>query len=329
MSTSKENGISQILEEVGRGSSLERVLNLIADQLAADINAPVFKIWVVKRGDICSHCSLAEICSNRQMCMHLIAASGASLEREYPRMPLSAFSAPLITRGGTAGFDNGQASGDRLFGLQRSAQSSDSYALYPLRGASGIVGLIGVFNHRPFQKEEITRIEEVGFAAAAAIRVAELGSRCAALSSRLADKSVAMTDSARPAPLRERELEEAVAGLTHQVAELQVERESQFQTSAQLEKMNRELQARIDMLIAAHQQSGQEASAMAYEVEAERRGLGEENAQLKGRIAEMEASARQLNKVREQLMDELIERRQQADQFQKHLSAVQERNSVL
>ncbi|HEY3138496.1 MAG TPA: response regulator [Blastocatellia bacterium] len=329
MSTSKEeNGISRILEEVGRGSSLDRVLNLTADQLAADINAPVCKIWVVKRGDICSRCQLADICSNRQMCMHLIAASGASLEREYPRMPLSAFSAPLITRGGTAGFDNGQA-GDKLFGLQRSAQSSDSYALYPLRGASGIVGLIGVFNHRPFQQEELTRIEEVGFAAAAAIRVAELGSRCAALSSRLEDKSVGMTDSAKPAPHRERELEEAVAGLTHQVAELQVERESRVRDSAQLEKMNRELQTRIDMLIAAHQQSGQEASAMAYEVDAERRRLGEENAKLKTRVEEMEASARQTIKVREQLMDELIERRQQAEQFQKHLSAVQERSAAL
>src|SRR5262249_937207 len=159
-----QNGISQILEEVGRGSSLERVLNLIADQLAADINAPVCKIWVVKRGDICSHCSLAEICSNQQMGMHLIAASGASLEREYPRMPLSALRGAVMRGGGAAGLDNGQAAGDRLFGLQRSTQSSDTYALYPLRGASGIVGLIGVFNHRPFQREEITRIEEVGFA---------------------------------------------------------------------------------------------------------------------------------------------------------------------
>lgn len=328
MLTSKENGISRILEEVGRGSSLDRVLNLTADQLAADINAPVCKIWVVKRGDICSHCALADICSNRQMCMHLIAASGASLEREYPRMPLSVFSAPLITRGGTAGFSNGEGPGEKLFGLQRSAQGSDAYALYPLRGASGIVGLIGVFHHRPFQQDELIRIEEVGFAAAAAIRVAELGSRCAALSSRL-EKSVAVTGPAQPAPQRERELEEAVAGLTHQVAELQVERESRLRASAQLEKMNRELQTRVDMLIAAHQQSGQEASAMAYEVDAERRRLEEENAQLKGRMAEIEASARQINRVREQLMDELVERRQQAEQFQIHLSALQERNSAL
>src|SRR6185436_15364882 len=106
MPTSRENRISQIFDEVGRGSSLPHVLGLIADQLAADIGAPTCKIWVVKRGDICDKCPLAESCSNRQMCMHLIAASGAVVDREYPRIPLSAFTAPLITRGGTAGFDD-------------------------------------------------------------------------------------------------------------------------------------------------------------------------------------------------------------------------------
>src|SRR5262245_17664158 len=229
MSSSRENGIYRIFEAVGRGSSLEQALNLSANQLAADIGAPVCKIWVVKRGDICGRCPLADICSNRQMCMHLIAASGASIEDEYPRIPLSALTAPLITRGGTGGLGNGEAWSDKLFGPQRGAQGSESYAIYPLRGAAGIVGLIGVLNHRQFQQEQLTRIKEIGSTAAAAIRVAELGSRCAALSSRL-EKRVADTN----APQRERELEEAVAGLTRQVAELQVERESRLQTSAQL-----------------------------------------------------------------------------------------------
>ena len=157
MPTSRENRISQIFDEVGRGSSLPHVLGLIADQLAADIGAPTCKIWVVKRGDICDKCPLAESCSNRQMCMHLIAASGAVVDREYPRIPLSAFTAPLITRGGTAGFDDSADAGNTLFGLQRSApgHNADSYALYPLRGPAGTVGLIGVFNHRRFRQEEL------------------------------------------------------------------------------------------------------------------------------------------------------------------------------
>src|SRR4029077_13523000 len=83
---------------------------------------------------------------------------------------------------------------------------------------------------------------------------------------------------------REAELEDAVAHLTHQVAQLQVENETSARNVTHLEKQNREFQARVNMLIAAHQQSGQEGWALAYEVEADRRRLEEENAQLRRRI---------------------------------------------
>jgi signal transduction histidine kinase/DNA-binding response OmpR family regulator len=334
MPTSRENRISQIFDEVGRGSSLGHALGLIADQLAADIGAPTCKIWVVKRGDICNRCPLVDSCSNRQMCMHLVAASGAVVEREYPRIPLSVLSAPLITRGGIADFTDSQTAGDKLFGLQRSSpsQSSDSYAIYPLRGVSGTVGLIGVFNQRRFRQQELQMIEDLAPAAVAAIRVAELQSRCVALSTRVdkIDKNdsplerVEQTSSAR-----ESELEDAVAQLTRQVAQLQVERESVLKTSTHFEKLTRELQSRIDMLVEAHQQSGQQASAMAYEVEAEHRRLGEENAQLKSRYAALEASLNELNKMRERLTDEMAERNQQVDLYKAHVTALQERNSAL
>ena len=331
MPVSRENRISQIFDEVGRGSSLGHALGLIADQLAADIGAPTCKIWVVKRGDICTRCPLADPCSNRQMCMHLVAASGAVVEREYPRIPLSVLTAPLITRGGIADFNDSQGAGDKLFGLQRSSpgQSQDSYALYPLRGVSGTVGLIGVFNQRRFRQQELRMIEDLAPAAVAAIRVAELQSRCAALRTQIEKNGGSPATSEQPSTARESELEDAVAQLTRQVAQLQVERESVLKTSAHHEKLNRELQARVDMLVDAHQQSGQEASAMAYEVETQRRALEEENAQLKTRFAALEASLNELNKVREKLTDEMVDRAQQVEQLKVHLAALQERNSAL
>ncbi|MFY9555786.1 MAG: response regulator [Blastocatellia bacterium] len=329
MPASRENRISQIFDEVGRGSSLGQALGLIADQLAADIGAPTCKIWVVKRGDICDKCPLADICSNRQMCMHLIAASGAVVEREYPRIPLSLFNAPMITRGGTADFGDSNDAGDILFGLQRSTpgQSTDSYALYPLRGASGTVGLIGVFNHRRFRQPELRMIEDLAPAAVAAIRVAELQTRCAALRNRI-EKQPPPAVQQKPTP-REVELEDAVAQLTRQVADLQVERESVLGAASRFERQNSELQTRIDMLITAHQQSGQQASAMAYEVEAERVRLEEENAKLKNRITAVEASTDEFNRVRQGLIEETAERNQQVDQLRAHLAALQERNSAL
>ena len=331
MPTSRENRISQIFDEVGRGSSLSHALGLIADQLAADIGAPTCKIWVVKRGDICNRCPLADSCSNKQMCMHLVAASGAVVDREYPRIPLSVLTAPLITRGGIADFGDLQGAGDKLFGLQRSSPnlSSDSYALYPLRSVSGTVGLIGVFNQRKFRQEELRMIEDLAPAAVAAIRVAELQSRCVALRDRIDRETAASAKGDQSPTPRETELEDAVAQLTRQVAQLQVEREPALKTAAHLEKINRELQARVDMLVEAHQQSGHEASAMAYEVEAERRRLEEENAQLKSRFAALEVSVAELNTAREKLTDDMAERNQQFELLRAHLTALQERNSAL
>ena len=263
--------------------------------------------------------------------MHLVAASGAVVEREYPRIPLSVLTAPLITHGGIADFGDSQGAGDKLFGLQRSSasQSSDSYALYPLRGVSGTVGLIGVFNQRRFRQQELRMIEDIAPAAVAAIRVAELQSRCVALRARIdKDAETLATVGQSPTP-REIELEDAVAQLTRQVAQLQVERESVLKTSLHHEKLNSELRARVDMLVDAHQQSGHEASAMAYEVEAELRRLQEENAQLKSRLAALEAGLSELQKVREELNDQMTERSEQVELIKAHLSALQERNSAL
>src|SRR5215216_7970388 len=157
MQTARENRLKRIIDEVGRGSTLSRTLEVIADQIIADTGAPTCKIWVVKRGDICEQCRLADVCNNRQMCMHLTAASGADFDEEYPRIPLAALNASLIARGGVADFNDPTGAGERLFGLQRDRnnQNMDCYALQPLRGTSGTVGLIGLFNHRPFRDDEL------------------------------------------------------------------------------------------------------------------------------------------------------------------------------
>ncbi|HWO00271.1 MAG TPA: response regulator [Blastocatellia bacterium] len=324
MQTSREGRIRQIFDEVGRGSSLERSLDLIAEQVATDIGSPTCKIWVVKRGDICERCALADICSNRQMCMHLIAASGAEIDREYPRIPLSVFKAPLITSGGISDFSEPNGTGDKLFSLQHSKQtdSLDSYAVYPLRSTSGTIGLIGVFNRRPTRKDELEAIEALAPAAVAAIRVAELQSRCDSLRERLAADSPSLPQD--HVKTRERELEEAVAFL-------KVEREALASATAEagrrlqeLETHSRQLREQNETLVKMQEESGHQASEMAYHLEAERHRLEEENQQLKGRLVALEASLSDFSRARLALAEEIAEQTRELEEIKAKAAHLEE-----
>src|SRR5260370_36723230 len=104
MQPTRNNRSAIILEEIARGVNLDRTVGLIAGPVDAEMGAPPCKIWVVKRGDVCERCLLAYACTNREICLHLVAASGAAFEKEYPRIPLSQFSAQMISHGGMSDF---------------------------------------------------------------------------------------------------------------------------------------------------------------------------------------------------------------------------------
>jgi len=330
MQQASEYRIRRILDEVGRGSSLESALGLIADAVIAESGVPVCKIWVVKRGDICDRCPLAESCSNRQMCMHMVAASGADLAREFPRIPLAVFNATMIARGGVSDFSDPRGAGDKLFGLQRSYRRDalDTFALYPLRGLNGTVGLIGLFHHRPFHQDELRALEELAPAAVAAIRVAELQSRCDSLRARLDRENTNVSSLQEAAEKRAVELEDAVAQLTHLVAQLQVERETlardnqeSARRQAEIEEHNQHLRDHAAMLEQAQQRDRQVTAELTARSDSDRHSVEEENAQLKERIAELAASVADFNRLRDLLNQQLNQRSDEVEQLKAELAA--------
>jgi signal transduction histidine kinase/DNA-binding response OmpR family regulator len=342
MQVASEYRIRRILDEVGRGSSLDSALALIADAVVAESGVPVCKIWVVKRGDICDACPLAESCANRTMCMHLLAASGADISKEFPRVPLAVFNATMIARGGVADFSDPRGAGDKLFGLQRSYRKDalDTFALYPLRGLNGTVGLIGLFHHRPFHQDELRALEELAPAAVAAIRVAELQSRTDSLRARLERETTNLSTLQQTTDQRTAELEEAVAQLTHLAAQLQVERETLTRDNDdishrhddisrrhdELEELNQHLRDHIGVLEQSQQRDRQAAAEQAERQESERRRVEDENAQLKARVAELAASVADFDKLRDLLNQQLDERSREVEELKSNLASVTQTN---
>jgi signal transduction histidine kinase/DNA-binding response OmpR family regulator len=324
MQPTRTNRSAIILEEIARGVNLDRTLGLIAEQVATEMGAPTCKIWVVKRGDVCERCSLAYACTNREICLHLVAASGAAFEKEYPRIPLSQFSAHMISQGGVSDFADPNGAGDKLFGLQHGANEGgrDCFVLSPLRGPSGILGLIGVFNHRQMDQSELLTLTRFVPSAVAAIRIAELQSRYDLLRAQ-ADKQAteAEADLARAAE-RETELGHGVARLEEQASRLQSEitrlhseREAVVLESVEairraelLEEEMRSLRERADELMSLQQESGRAYSEWAAQIEGERNALDEKNTLLNERIKGLEEGVAELKSAGEETARMITER---------------------
>jgi signal transduction histidine kinase/DNA-binding response OmpR family regulator len=309
MQTSKNIQISDILDEIARGSSLDQSLNLIAQKATSDLNATACKIWVVKHGDICEQCPLAGICSNRQMCLHLASTSGSSLEKEYARIPISVLNTSSIVRGGIADSrDNSQAS-EKLFGVQQTAHpdTPNFYALYPLRGISGTVGLIGVFNTRQIDKSELQSLAQLSPAAVAAIRVAELQARCDSLRLQI-EKGT--TDSTQTST---QQLESINAELKNQIEQLQNENDSllinkqqnQHQTTA-LEKDNLRLQ--------------QEIASLSNELEEKNRSAAEKDSQFKQHNDNLQEEYTRFEKIMTSYEQNIVELKSEQTSIKHELS---------
>ncbi len=302
-----------MFDEIARGSSLERTLSLIASHIAAELGVPVCKIWVVKRGDICPACPLQDACSNRQMCMHLMAVSGTVLDREYPRIPLSSLSPAIIAAGGISDFDDPNDPGSKLFELQYANldRAAGSFALYPLRGLSGTIGLMGIFNAARIEKAQLQGLAQFAPAAVAAIRLAELQSRYDSLKARFDKESSEIAAAQQTAAERESELEDAVAHLTQEVARLRVEREARLRAAedeqARIESAEAEnlhLRERIESLLLVQEESGRQYSEAASRLEADRHNIEEENGWLRGRVASLEQTVNDLVRSRAALINE-------------------------
>jgi signal transduction histidine kinase/DNA-binding response OmpR family regulator len=312
MQTQKNIQMSDILDEIARGSSLDQSLGLITQKAIADLQALTCKIWVVKHGDICEQCPLADICQNRQMCLHLAASNDSPIEKEYPRIPISALNTSLIVRGGISDFKDGNQAGEKLFGLQQkqNADSANSYALYPLRGISGTVGLIGIFNNRLIEKNELQVLAQLSPAAVAAIRVAELQARCDALRYQVEKSS---PDAAHSDTALAKQLQEANAQLKNQIEHLLGERDALLQTRevnqqqlATLEKENARLRISVNTLSA---EKWEEAQRKVEEsAKAESNNLQEEHTQMQQALAAYEKDVNQLKAEQNILRDELSER---------------------
>ena len=70
--------IQSLLLEMGEQRSTVTLFRLVVDRLSFFEEVALARIWLVKEGDVCSSCLMAEECTSRAFCLHLVTSAGRS-----------------------------------------------------------------------------------------------------------------------------------------------------------------------------------------------------------------------------------------------------------
>ncbi|MBX7223978.1 MAG: PAS domain S-box protein, partial [Blastocatellia bacterium] len=181
--------LDPIAHQLQTPQELDRVLYQIAREAAEYFEAVCCRVWLVRRGDLCSSCNWANQCSDRRRCLHLKASCGASIENEYRRAPLDVFSHETIARGGIADWSRHAPEFNILINREwAETQGLVSFATHPLRVENRVVGLIAVFSRKLIYPADYREMTVFAAYASTAIRVAELAVRVARSETTLQEK---------------------------------------------------------------------------------------------------------------------------------------------
>lgn len=92
--------IQSLLLEMGEQRSTESLFRLIVDRLFGFQEISLVRIWLIRDGDICSSCLMADECPRNDACLHLVASAGRSsvkpdedwsgLDGKFRRFPMGA-----------------------------------------------------------------------------------------------------------------------------------------------------------------------------------------------------------------------------------------------
>ena len=72
----RSDSLERIALEMTSTLGLSDVLSSITRGLVEDFDAAFARIWLLGPGDRCDVCQMADICANRDQCLHLTASAG-------------------------------------------------------------------------------------------------------------------------------------------------------------------------------------------------------------------------------------------------------------
>lgn len=188
------------------------VLRAVVEGLGAQPHVALARIWLIQPGDVCDECHYAAHCPNKDVCLHLAASDGASvdsdaprwrdLEGKYRRFPLNFKKIGRIASNGEAINVTDHADyadlGNPEWGRR---ERIESFSGQPLIFAGEILGALCVFARRPMTEAEITYLRIFANHAASAIANARAFQTIVELKQKLEWENAALKEEMSGGPM--------------------------------------------------------------------------------------------------------------------------------
>lgn len=173
--------LKSLLLEIAGEQSLDALLQMIVERVAAMPHVAMSRIWLIEEGDICDRCFLRMECRDQSRCLHLVASAGRSimddavtwdnLDGQFSRFPI-----------GVRKVGHAAATGDAVIVWDTAkdlkwvarpdwarAESIQGLISQPLVFRGEIFGVLAVFLYVPVVEEELIWHRMIADHAAAAI----------------------------------------------------------------------------------------------------------------------------------------------------------------
>ncbi|MDQ1318035.1 MAG: hypothetical protein QG588_1691 [Candidatus Poribacteria bacterium] len=166
---------------------LQDVLNIVVETLKNTFNASFARVWLIGDDDLCSlvppsnertDCIHADICQNKEKCLHLkVTVGGYAKDEEYLRIPIGALRVGRIAEERKPSMTNDLASDEHIHNLEwLQSEGLVSFAGYPLLIGNELLGVIAIFSQRPISSEEFKMLGSFANRTSMAIQNATLHS---------------------------------------------------------------------------------------------------------------------------------------------------------
>ncbi len=151
--------------------STSEVAGTLTDAMVDEFGAHFGRVWLVRPGDLCPQCKLAEHCRDKEQCLHLVASSGcySHVDGDHRRVPLGAFKIGLIAKGRGKTICNDVTTDERVHDRQWATKLGlQSFAGFPLMHDGEVIGVMAMFSRQtlpPHLLESLDLLTQLGVSA--------------------------------------------------------------------------------------------------------------------------------------------------------------------